>query len=61
MAAKELKPLMELTMTFGSKDIHPLQTPHNDALVIQLKVATAMAPEYLWTREVRFISPLYIA
>ncbi|KAJ8445917.1 hypothetical protein Cgig2_009846 [Carnegiea gigantea] len=35
------------TMTFGSKDMHPLQTPHNDALMIQLKIATAMVRRIL--------------
>ncbi|KAJ8430261.1 hypothetical protein Cgig2_022719 [Carnegiea gigantea] len=42
MAARELKPLMGPTMTFGPEDMQPLQTPHNGALAIQLKVATAM-------------------
>ena len=27
-------------MTFGPEDMRPLQTPHNDALVIQLKILT---------------------
>jgi len=36
MATRELKPLVGPTTTFGPKDIRPLQTPHNDALVIQL-------------------------
>ena len=42
MAARDLKPLIGPTMTFGPKDICLLQTPHNDALVIQLKVANIM-------------------
>ncbi|KAJ8428859.1 hypothetical protein Cgig2_022998 [Carnegiea gigantea] len=33
MAARELKPLIGPTITFGLKDMHPLQTPHNDALI----------------------------
>ncbi|KAJ8422437.1 hypothetical protein Cgig2_014328 [Carnegiea gigantea] len=47
MAAKELKLLMGPTMTFGPKDIRPLQTPYNDALVIQLKVVIAMVRRIL--------------
>jgi len=47
MAARELKLLVGLTMMFGLEDMHPLQTPHNDALVIQLKIATAMVRRIL--------------
>ncbi|KAJ8425531.1 hypothetical protein Cgig2_021336 [Carnegiea gigantea] len=47
MAARELKPLVGPTMTFGLEDMRPSQTPHNDALVIQLKVATAMVRRIL--------------
>ncbi|KAJ8422041.1 hypothetical protein Cgig2_026429 [Carnegiea gigantea] len=35
------------TMIFGLEDMHPLQTPHNDALVIQLKIATAIVRRIL--------------
>jgi len=35
------------TMTFGLEDKCPLQTPHNDALVIQLKIATTMVHRVL--------------
>jgi len=42
MATGELKLLMGLTMTLGPEDMCPLQTPHKDALVIQLKIGTAM-------------------
>jgi len=42
MATKELKPLMWPTMIVSPYYMRPLQTPHNDALVIQLKIATAM-------------------
>ncbi|KAJ8437343.1 hypothetical protein Cgig2_009683 [Carnegiea gigantea] len=45
MATRELKPLKVPTMTFGPEDKHPLQTPHNDALVIHLKITTAMYTE----------------
>ena len=34
MATRELKLLMGPTMTFGPKDVCPMQTPHNDALLI---------------------------
>ncbi|KAJ8451884.1 hypothetical protein Cgig2_007367 [Carnegiea gigantea] len=47
MAARELKPLVGPTMTFSSEDMRPLQTPQNDALVIQLKVAIAMVRRVL--------------
>ncbi|KAJ8420866.1 LOW QUALITY PROTEIN: hypothetical protein Cgig2_021282 [Carnegiea gigantea] len=47
MSAKELKPVMGPTITFGPEDMRPLQTPHNDALVIQLKVATAIVRRIL--------------
>ncbi|KAJ8446779.1 hypothetical protein Cgig2_016089 [Carnegiea gigantea] len=46
-AARDLKPLNGPTMTFGPNDMHPLQTPYNDALVIQLKVANAMVRRIL--------------
>ncbi|KAJ8426528.1 LOW QUALITY PROTEIN: hypothetical protein Cgig2_022535 [Carnegiea gigantea] len=42
MATRELKPLVGLTITFGPEDMRPLQTPHKDALVIQIKIGTAM-------------------
>ncbi|KAJ8438067.1 hypothetical protein Cgig2_025472 [Carnegiea gigantea] len=42
MAARELKLLVGPTMTFGLEDMRPLRTPHNDTLVIQLKIAIAM-------------------
>ncbi|KAJ8425109.1 LOW QUALITY PROTEIN: hypothetical protein Cgig2_015887 [Carnegiea gigantea] len=41
-ATKELKPLVELILTFGPEDMRLLQTPYNDALMIQRKIATAM-------------------
>jgi len=47
MAARELKLLVGPTMTFGSEDMRPLRTPHNDALVIQLKIANAMGRRIL--------------
>jgi len=56
MAARELKPLVGPTVTFGPEDIHPLQAPHNDPLVVQLKIATAMVQQYWWTQEVRWTS-----
>jgi len=42
MAARELKPLVGPTMTLGSEDMRLLQAPHNDPLVIQLKIAKTM-------------------
>jgi len=47
MAAKVLKPLVGLTMIVSSKDMHPRQTPHNDALVIQLEIATTIILQIL--------------
>ncbi|KAJ8422673.1 hypothetical protein Cgig2_003217 [Carnegiea gigantea] len=47
IATRVLKPLVGPIMTFGPEDMHPLQTPHNDALVIQLKIVTAMARRIL--------------
>ncbi|KAJ8437473.1 hypothetical protein Cgig2_002974 [Carnegiea gigantea] len=47
MAAREWKPLVRSTMTFGPEDMHPLQTSHNDALVIQLNIATAIVRRIL--------------
>ena len=47
MAARELRPLSGPTMTLGPKDMHPLQAPHNDPLVVQLKIATAMVRRVL--------------
>jgi len=41
MAAKELKPLMGPTVVSGPEDMCPLQTLHNDPLVVQLKIATS--------------------
>ncbi|KAJ8435744.1 hypothetical protein Cgig2_003166 [Carnegiea gigantea] len=61
MATGELKPLVGPTMTFGPENMRPLQTPHNDALVIQLKIATAMVHRVLVTREVRLIPSLWSA
>ena len=40
MVSKELKPLVEPTVTFVLEDMCPLQTPYNDVLVIQLNIAT---------------------
>ena len=34
-------------MTFGSKDMCPLQTPYNDPLVVQLKIAKTMVRQIL--------------
>jgi len=42
MVAKEFKPRVGLTMTVSPKNMHPLQTSHNDALVIQLKIVPTM-------------------
>jgi len=42
IATKKLKPLVGPSMTFGPEDIRPMQTPHIEALVLQLKIATAM-------------------
>jgi len=42
MAAKELRPLSGPIMTFGPEDMHPLHALHNDLLVVQLKITTAM-------------------
>ena len=47
MAARELRPLNGPTMTFGSEDMRPLQAPHNDPLVVQLKIAAAMVRRVL--------------
>ncbi|KAJ8422188.1 hypothetical protein Cgig2_015419 [Carnegiea gigantea] len=44
MAARELKTLVGPTITFGPED---LQTPHNDALVIQHKIAIVMVRRIL--------------
>jgi len=42
MVTKELKSPTGPTMVFGLDDIRPLQAPYNDALVIQLKIATTI-------------------
>ena len=42
MAATELKPLVRPTVTFDPKDMRLLQAPHNNPLVVQLKIAKAM-------------------
>ena len=34
-------------MTFGPDDMRPLQVPHNDPLVVQLKIATALVRRVL--------------
>ena len=34
-------------MTFGPEDMRSLQTPHNDLLVVQLKIAAAMVQRVL--------------
>jgi len=47
MAARELKPLVEPTVTFGLEDMRLLQAPHNDPLVVQLKIKTAMVQQIL--------------
>jgi len=47
MATKELRPLSGPTMTFGPDDVRPLQAPHNDPLVVQLKIATALVRRVL--------------
>ena len=47
MAARELRPLTGPTITFGPEDMRPLQAPHNDPLVVQLKIATAMVGRVL--------------
>ena len=47
IVTKELKPFVGLTMTFDLKDMSPLQTLHNDALVIQLKIVTTIVHQTL--------------
>ena len=47
MVARELRPLTGPTMTFGPKDMRPLQAPHNDPLIVQLKIAAAMVRRVL--------------
>ena len=47
MAARELKPLVGPTVTFGPEGMCPLQALHNDPLVVQLKIATAMVQRIL--------------
>jgi len=47
MTARELGPLSGPIMTFGLEDMRPLQGPHNDSLVVQLKIATAMVQRVL--------------
>ncbi|KAJ8432523.1 LOW QUALITY PROTEIN: hypothetical protein Cgig2_030315 [Carnegiea gigantea] len=47
MSTRELKPLVGPTLTFGPEDISPLQASHNDALVIQLRIATVTAHRML--------------
>ncbi|KAJ8427458.1 hypothetical protein Cgig2_033088 [Carnegiea gigantea] len=42
MANRELRLLMGPTMTFGMEAMCPFRAPHNDILVIQLKMATVM-------------------
>jgi len=42
MIAKELKLIVGPTMIVALEDMHPLQTPQYDALVMPLKIATAM-------------------
>ncbi|KAJ8431309.1 hypothetical protein Cgig2_032299 [Carnegiea gigantea] len=44
IAIRELNPPVGPIVTFGPKNMRPLQTPHNDALVMQLKISTAMVP-----------------
>ncbi|KAJ8439601.1 hypothetical protein Cgig2_017168 [Carnegiea gigantea] len=55
---QRLKLPVGLTIAFGPEDMCPLQTSHNDALLIQLKIVTAKFIEYSWTREVLWISSL---
>jgi len=47
MAARELRLLNGSTMTFGPEDMHPLQAPYNDPLVVQLQIDIAMVPRVL--------------
>ncbi|KAJ8436832.1 hypothetical protein Cgig2_018928 [Carnegiea gigantea] len=47
MATGGLRSLRGPTMTFSLEDIRPLQTHHNDALLIQLKIATTMVRRIL--------------
>jgi len=47
MTANELKAVVGPTMTFGPKDMCLLQTPYNDALVIQLMIVAAMVRQTL--------------
>ena len=37
-----MKPPLGPTVIFGPEDTRPLQGPHNDAQVVQLKIGTAM-------------------
>ena len=47
MVARELRLLVRPMVTFGPKDMRPLQAPHNDPLVVHLKIATAMLQRIL--------------
>jgi len=47
MAARELWPLTGPTMAFGPEDMRSFQAPHNDPLVVQLKIAAAMVRQVL--------------
>jgi len=47
MAARGLRPLTGPTRTFGPEDLRPLQAPHDDPLVVQLKIAAAMVRRVL--------------
>jgi len=42
-----LNPLVGPTTIVGPEDMCPIQTPHNDALVRQLKIANAMISRML--------------
>jgi len=61
MAARELKPLVGPTVIFGPEDMRPLQPPHNDPLVLQLKITTTMIRQLLVDTEssVDIITPEY--
>ena len=47
LAARELKPLVGPMVTFGLEDMRPLQAQHNDPLVVQRKITTAMVRRIL--------------
>jgi len=51
MLTKELKSVIGPTMTFKLNDMCSLHAPHNDVMVIQLKISTTMVCKFWWTLE----------